>query len=47
LAPCAILSPQHLQIGWFIAFSAPGEFPQHSAPVPDPMMVADGAQRME
>ena len=39
--------PQHLHVGRFMAISAPGEFAQHSTPVPIPAVVADGAERME
>jgi hypothetical protein len=42
-----ISSPQHLQIRESMALSEPGEFPDHPPPVPAPMVIADGAQRMK
>ena len=47
LPPSAIPSPQALQMRMLMAGSAPGEFPDHAAPVPAPVVIADSAQRME
>ena len=47
LAASAIGSPQYRQIREFTAMSEPGKFPDHPPPVPAPMVIADGAQRMK
>ena len=43
----AIGSPQHLQIRQFMSVSGPGEFSDYAAPVPVPMAVPEGAERMK